>query len=485
MRNDIEAYPDEDIQRAAGIYWHASASFTDLISGAAGAGVDLSPYTVRCRQQHDELSVSLRWRDEFPCQTQPRPGEILSVTLEGRSLANFIIEAINEFREARGQRSMTITCRARNTLPLWKDNRWSTQVYPVGTYLSSIARDVLTALGLTEAEIVMPAVSQTTRHTQTQLADMSAWEMLETCLFPSQLTPWMDALGRFKPVSRDVQRSTDMVLTNDRVLQVRGSRAIAPVTNVIIKWLDSRLHKSSQQPQILGEWTCTAGFFNLRQRKRVYFSDDRRQRAEFTWMEVRSSVNDGLLPVGDEDYTPIDQFHGEIEVRTSQWVPALATASLATLLATSSQPDGVTTAPGVTVPIGKIAHGAAEVAILLIMMSLGTGVYEVWGVPFDYVHATNTTEAYSADAPVWNRRELVLENDLIADEAHAQDVAINELLYRSFEAQSWGIRIVDDPRIELGDIIGLEDGSRIMVTNYTRDLSRGAPAILDVEGFRV
>jgi hypothetical protein len=43
---------------------------------------------------------------------------------------------------------------------------------------------------------------------------------------------------------------------------------------------------------------------------------------------------------------------------------------------------------------------------------------------------------------------------------------------------------VDDPRIERGDIIALKDGSRVYVTDYTRDLSFGAPATLDITGFR-
>ena len=37
--------------------------------------------------------------------------------------------------------------------------------------------------------------------------------------------------------------------------------------------------------------------------------------------------------------------------------------------------------------------------------------------------------------------------------------------------------------IEPGDILALPDGSRLYVTGLTRDLTRDAPACLEVEGF--
>ena len=126
----------------------------------------------------------------------------------------------------------------------------------------------------------------------------------------------------------------------------------------------------------------------------------------------------------------------------------------------------------------------AEVAILLTMMSLGTGHYEIWGVPYDYIHARNTTEAYNPAAPSWMDLEERIENDFVTDEAHARMIATRLLLYRIAAASSWGAQIVDDPRIEVGDILQLPDNSRLFVTGYSRDLSRGSAATLDVQGFR-
>jgi hypothetical protein len=42
---------------------------------------------------------------------------------------------------------------------------------------------------------------------------------------------------------------------------------------------------------------------------------------------------------------------------------------------------------------------------------------------------------------------------------------------------------VDDPRIEPGDIVGLDDGSALYVQDYSRTLTHGSPAVLTVKGF--
>jgi hypothetical protein len=63
-------------------------------------------------------------------------------------------------------------------------------------------------------------------------------------------------------------------------------------------------------------------------------------------------------------------------------------------------------------------------------------------------------------------------------------VAARELIYRVRSASVYGVTIVDDPRIEPGDLLQLPDGSRLYVTGYRRMLHRDAPAVLEVEGFQ-
>lgn len=487
MRDDWEPPTSEDVARSVTItrYPSGSATWAQLIADTAAGGQDLSPYVTECRQRSAELSLTLAWAAELYGEGQPVPGDLVRVALDGQALWHGQIEAISDYREQRGGRRMSVTARSRDASPLWRAMRWVTNLYPVGTDLSVIVGDILTALGLSADERTVAPSGIRTVHSGTQLADVTAWEMLTGLLFAIRCRPWTDALGRFKAVSRDVTREADLAIAQGRLLRIRGSRSRPPITGYRLKWLDPNLSRSSQQAQVLGRESITAGFFKLEQKRDVYWSEDRRQRAENTFMRVVQSVNSGLLPVGTEEYEQVDEYHGRVTVTTSAWVPLLNVVSIGALLAASKLPDIAPTGGGPTIPTGKVVQGAAEAAIMLTMMSLGTGTYEIWGEPFDYIHAINRTEAYNDAAPGWARNELEEQNDYVMGEEHAQELAVSELLHRSYAAQTWGADVVDDPRIEVGDIVTLPDGSRLYIEDYSRDLKRGAAAVLALEGFRV
>lgn len=484
MRNDTVPYASKDIAREVQIYlWPASETFDQVIDGTAVGSVSLSPYVSTVSHSDREATVRLSGTLPFDCTTQPRPGHIVSIDADGQRFLNMAIDGITEFREERGTRQMTLTLRSRDAFGLWRDNRFVTEIYPSGTEFSAIARDIAQAMGLERVEYALPATGFLTPHTNSQMSDMSPWEMLDTLYIAAGLSPLFNVLGRLKTYRRDTTRAADITLGMDRVISINGSKARPPITNVKVKWLSRFLSKVAQQDQVITTDTVTAGFFKLEQRREEWFSEDRTQRVENSYMKIIQSINDGLLPVGDEEYTQISTRNGELVVTTSAWVPALATASILALLVATAIPDGV--AFSATIPIGRIIHGFAEAIILIIIMSLGTGNYEFWGSPFDFVHAKNTTEAFDRDAPRWADIEKTIDNDFIYGESHARAVATRELIFENAGAVSWGATIVDDPRLEIGDLIGLPDGSRLFITGYQRDLSRGEEAVLNVTGFRV
>ncbi|WP_177198068.1 hypothetical protein [Nitrosomonas communis] len=414
---------------------------------------------------------------------QPQPGQIIECRLDGQLLWWGMIESLNDYRLSSGVRSLTLTLRSRDASSHWRNVRRVTEIYPVATPLSVIARDIAYTLGLTDAEIGFGETSVTTVHSNTQLADLTAWEMLEKLAEPLGVQPFVDARGVLKTISRDITRPADIVLTTERIISVTAAKSRPLLTAVKVRWLDPNLTKVSQQDQILASINITAGFFQLKQTKRVSFSEDETQRAENTYLVIRQSANSGLLPVCEEAYSQKTQTGGEIVLTTYAWVPALVTAGMAAILSSSLIPDGVT--PTETIPLGRPIQASAEIAVLLTLASIGTGMYEIWGTPYDYVHTHNTTEAYDQNAPEWMSNEVEIENDFIMDEPMAQAYAVRELLYRAHEVSSFNVSIVDDPRIEPGDILQLPDQSRLYVTNYQRDVSPGSAAVLEVEGFRV
>ena len=416
---------------------------------------------------------------------QPQPGELIELRLGGQPLFIGIIDTISAYNLKSGEHSIALKAYTRDNTPTWKDVKRVTDLYATGTPLNLIATDVALAVGLTPAEIALPTTNVYTVHSNMQLANMSAAEMLAALYISAGYEPYVSALGILKGISRSLARPSDVVLDEERILQIKGSKSKSPTTSIRILWLDPNLKKVTQQDQALANATITAGFFQLKQTQEMFFSNDRTQRADNTYMVVKQSANSGLLNVCSESYTPISPTEGRIELETAFWAPALATAGLAGLIASSFIPDGVVSfGGGVTIPEGRLVEMASEVAILLVMMSIGTGMYEIRGNPYDFVHARNTSEATAAGVPAYLLKNDDLESDFVMNEGQAQAFAARELIYRARSATVYGVTIVDDPRIERGDLIELYDGSRLYVLDFSRDLSSGSAATLEVTGFR-
>lgn len=473
-----------DAQRSAALILHPTATPLQVLLGTATDDADLSPYATRVQQSAGEVTATVTWHTQLNGANQPRAGQVLECRLGAQPLWIGIIEAISDYRHERGTRQLGITARSRDGGPLWRDTQRVTPVYSAGTPLSYIARQVAQSLGLSDAENLLGEVAAYTQHSNTQLANLTAWDMLTALYLPSGREPWVDAVGRLKTISRDVARPADIVLTSDRVKAITGSRSRPSTTAVRLKWLDASLSKVTKQDQSLAVETLTAGFFQPEVKKDVKFSQDGTQRAEGTRLVIKQSCNNGLLRVADEIYEQLTQTGGRIRLINTYYSALFVTGALAGVAAAGNLPDYSLTTGGPTIPTGKVAQAALLLLATTAMSSIGTGTYEIWGQPYDYVHARNTTEAYDESAPAWLEQIKEIESDLVTSQANSEAVASRELRYEVRSATSYGATLVDDPRIERGDILEFPDASRLYVTNYKRDLSRSATALLDVEGFR-
>lgn len=473
-----------DAQRATTLFVH-SASPLDVLQGTS-TGIEVTQYATKVRQGPKEVTVGLAWHDELYGANQPTFGQVLEIKLEGATYWIGIIQAVSDYRLSSGEKTMTITARSRDATPLWKETRRLTDVYPVSTALDYIAKQICYGIGLSDAEIGALNLPGYTVHSNVQLADLPPWQMFTVLMQPSGTEPFVDAKGRLKGISRDTTRAADIVLTdNARVISVNGGKSKAPTTEVRIRWLDPNLSEVSQVARILDRATITAGFFKLRQEREMHFSPDETQRARETFLVIKQSANSGLLHVCSERYAQEAETKGRITLVTSAFVPGLATAAIATKLYAHTVPDGVVAfVGGYTIPVGRLLEGSADAVLFLTMMLIGTGQYEVWGTPIDYVHARNTTTAYDKNAADWEVSTSDIENDFVANQAQSEGFATRELLYTARSANSYNITIVDDPRIEVGDIVQLKDGSRTYVTDLQRDLSFGSAAVLELTGFR-
>jgi hypothetical protein len=482
---DIRFTPlTRDSEKVVTFFLYSSSTTIPAVVDGAAPLVELTEHVTRATQSPNELSVTISWHVEFFGANQPRRGQLLAARLGGTLLWVGMIDTVDDYRNQVGMRSMSLTARSRDASAAWRDVPRITPLYQQGTRLELIARQVASSLGLLSREIVVPSLGVHTVFSATQLAGISAWQMFEALLLPAGYYPRVDTIGRFRPFSRDTRRRADLRLGADRIQSINGSRSMPSLSRLRVKWVDPNLTYVAQQDQKLSDANMTAGFFQLRQRQPIQFSNDGTQRATATRMVIVQSANAGLIPICDETYEQTSETSAMITLETYAFVPILL-AMMVAVRAAGGIPDIAPSFGGPTNPVGKRIHAALELGVLLILASIGTGSYEVWGTPYDYVHARNTTEAFVAGASSLMEKVEDLELDFIMNPGHARAVAGRELLYRVLSATSYGAEIVDDPRLEVGDIIELPDRSRLFITSYSRDLSHGSAAILNVQGFQV
>lgn len=477
-----------DNTREVSVYYHPTATPLQMVTGTHVDSFNLTPMVTAASQTNKELRVTLNWHDEIYGASQTQAGRIIEVRLETKTLWWGIIEAIDEYRHEIGTRSLSVVSRTRDASTAWRTVRRVSELWPVQTPLNAVADSIARSLGLTDVEIAIPLVSATTVHSNTQLADMTAWEMLEQLMLPVGGSPMVSATGRLKVVNRDTTRPADIVVTADRIKSVSSSKSRAPLTKVLVKWLSPTLTEVAQQRQLLWDQTITFGFFQKKLVVPIPYSDDKLQRVRNIQFVVISKIDagGGIYPNEFiERFDPYSQFEGRLLLYNKQDVAKWFLFAIAAIGLIAVTPDTVTTAPGETFPIGRIVTTTVLTGVLNTMSKIGTGHYQVWGNPYDYVYGRNTTEAVSASNTLWTENELVVDNDFVMNEDMAQAFATRELVYGVRSSVTYSMTMVDDPRVEEGDILELPDKSRLYVVSYSRDLTPGASAMLTVQGFRV
>jgi hypothetical protein len=125
------------------------------------------------------------------------------------------------------------------------------------------------------------------------------------------------------------------------------------------------------------------------------------------------------------------------------------------------------------------------VAILVVMMSLGSAQYEVWGTPYDMAYLEKESIAVEDGISYWEENEKEIKNDFIGSHEQADTVAVTELIWEKSSSLPRRLLIDDDLALELGDIVVLPDGRKFLITNLAKQIKRGEVPILTLDGFKV
>jgi hypothetical protein len=138
-----------------------------------------------------------------------------------------------------------------------------------------------------------------------------------------------------------------------------------------------------------------------------------------------------------------------------------------------------------TIPWGRIIQAQASVGIMLIMMSMGSAQYEVWGTPYDYAYLEKKSIAIEDGLDYWLENNLDIKNDFIGTHDQADIIAMTELIWQKCLSAPRRVAVADDPRLEIGDIIGLPDGRKMVITGMSKTIRRGEVSTLVLDGGKV
>ncbi len=382
----------------------------------------------------------------------------------------------------------------------------TTDVFPADTDVGQIALAVATkAMGLGQDEIRFGAQGFRVRHVSNQVVETNCLDALWQILFCVGKKPSFDAQGRLVAVDVSLDKPAARIFSaGDVTVESRQAQPNDVETNnlVHLQGLSSILSKAKQSTQLLESIDVVTGFFDELYKKSIYYSQDRTQRAEDTYATARKRIW-----FSAHEWTEKDEFHGVLSIDTHYLFYARATIFalyLATELAIASidyffQADsGVTglitsfvtaTAAEDTLATErlalKIASQVALAGLLWSMNFIGRGTYEIFGDPFEFIYQVLETKAKLPGLSIDEIRTAEFRNDFLStmDEL---DARAKELLRRELvKNQLYQISLMDDPLLEVDDVIELSSGERFYILTIDKTLQRNQKATMTLSCWKI
>lgn len=491
-----------DVSTATGETWGA------IISGTASqTPSDLSTFVHEIKWSYDRVTINLA--DDL-LQFHPDSGSLVSVLCPGRAIR--VLEGYEGVAEDQwipifsgliqgpyswtlmrtGTPEVKLNVFPRNTNEAWNRRSITSKNFTVGSDWSSMFRNVAQDVMLMEdSELdINDPWNLLFDKDMNQIVNISPWEGLSQLAQGNFLRLWFNGKGQLSTYPITLDR-VDRVLTDNTTYNNYAQKGnnTEHVNKVVVTYLDNVLSRVDGAKTVLGSANLTAGFFDFETKLDVFYSDDKKKRADNVELVVKSSINQNDLgiSVGSERLDIKDEFGGELVITVDFWVSALATAGIAAITASAFIPDEAPQAPaGVlpTIQVGQLVMAAGIVAVMLAMMILGTGVYDIVGTPYDFAFLEKQAICMLDNIKFWEEKIKEIRNDFISTESHAEQLALNELLFEQSTGKPRSMVIQNDPRIERGDILQLPNGAKFFVQNAQKTIGRGGDVGMELTGFR-
>lgn len=437
---------------------------------------------VQIRQGDQRVQIQ-HWIPIFTGTFRGRPGDDPGTPGE-------LSEGISATAYGREERFLNLTMTS-ETFPADTD---------LGVMAVAIARD---HLGLGQNEILFGAQGVVTKHSTNQLVDLPALQAIWELLFPTGKKPKFDSLGRLVAVDVNLDKPATRIYSggNHLIKSIVANPNDVEVNNsIVVKGLSHILTKVIQEAQMLSKFEVVTGFFDREYDEKHYFSQDQTARAESTYL-----VTDKKIKWSDADWSQIDEFHGRVEidtkylanVRTTIFVAWLAVKITIAIIDFIYQEDDAifSILSSLGVPASKplaalrlaleIASIGTMAALLWSMQFIGRGKYEIWGRPYEFVYQEMVARHQLVGLAPEEVREAEFRNDFISEMA-ALDVQAQERLRRELvKNQLYTIVLLDDPLLEVDDVIEIENGDRFYILSVEKTLDRKGPPLMKLSCWKV
>ncbi len=377
----------------------------------------------------------------------------------------------------------------------------TTSAFPRGTDLGDIAYAIASDhMGLAREEVLIGTQGFQSRHESNQLVEEPALSALWHCLFPVGKKPKFDGLGRLvaadarldKPAVRVYSAGDPLVVSN-----VAAPTDVEVNNSVALTGLASDLSKVMQEVQMLVELSVVTGFFDRRYHEDVFYSDDRSQRAEGTYLVEKNPIS-----WSKGEWSEEDEFHGRLSLDTRYLANVrmiLFASFLAVQIAVAAidyyfheggiASNVVNWITGGTIGtvrlILQVLSIGTLVGLLWSMSYIGRGVYQVWGRPFEYCYQELMSRHQLVGLAPEEVRELELRNDFLSTMADLDAACFERLRRELVKNQVHEMTVLDDPVLEVDDVVETAAGDRFYVTSIRKTLRRGAAPTMDVSALKV
>lgn len=371
----------------------------------------------------------------------------------------------------------------------------TTEAFPkdtdLGEMLVSIAQK---HMGLGQNEILIGSQGFDSKHLTNQIVELPALQSLWELLFPVGKKPKFDSLGRLVAVDVNLDKPAVRVYSDGDTLvmsKVANPNDVEVNNSVAIKGLDHDLSKIIQEQQLLTEFEVVTGFFDSEYEERIYYSQDRSQRAQDTFIVTRKKIK-----WSSAGWSEVDEFSGTVDIETrflrdvriTIFITYLATqVAIAVLdLLMDSGVSGntvITTGEGPTTiailrSILYVLSIVALAGLIWAMNFIGRGKYEIHGKPFEFVYRELISRHQLDGLAPEQVREQEFRNDFISDMVTLDLVAEERLRRELVKDQLFTITVIDDPVLEVDDVIETANGDRFYVVSVQKEIRReGRPTM--------